>query len=200
MSSATSSLPDSQQGTAAQFSAARFLEADRRWASVLVLLGCTKHSFDPSSCEAIVSTDFRRTEISRGRFRWVQFAVIAFRVSSETQNREDPELWYAMHTQRTPATVLPKATSTPRKSNAYARFVTDSLLQKVRTWSDVLQVLFFSVFCAVFESRKQVHPVGLEPTTFGSVVRRWAGRGSKSCAPPNADTARSSRFASGKNR
>ena len=28
----------------------------------------------------------------------------------------------------------------------------------------------FRGFCVVFESRKQMHPVGLEPTTFGSEV------------------------------
>ena len=36
----------------------------------------------------------------------------------------------------------------------------------------MLQVLSFSGFCVVFESRKQMHPVGLEPTTFGSEDRR----------------------------
>lgn len=50
-------------------------------------------ALDASSCKAIVGTAFLRIETSRGSFRWGRFAMMPCQVSSEIQDREDPELW-----------------------------------------------------------------------------------------------------------
>jgi hypothetical protein len=67
--------------------------------------------------------------------------------------------------------------SVQRRITADPTHVTDlslnTIIKKKRTWSDVLQVLSFSGFCDAFETRKQMHPVGLERALDGPSKRTF---------------------------
>ena len=53
----------------------------------------SRFTFYMPHMQGLAGTVSLRNETSRGSFRWGRFAMMPCQVSSEIQNREDPELW-----------------------------------------------------------------------------------------------------------